>query len=169
MQQLFHPDFMKKMISQNLHPVIFDQKMRQFARVPMAREALMGSEWSHYIRLVTVRDGNKDGPFVGEGMSLGEWWAARAKDFPSLYLIANHLLCMSVSAAGIERAHKVVSQALPSNNSREGLSNENLRYEIFFNYNQNLIDVWGDKKRKQKKDTEKAKEKDMELSDSDSD
>jgi hypothetical protein len=149
-QLLFNPLHVKEQLEAGTfgHVIWPDRVRSNFTAIKSSKAVLLAQEWSQYLTMARALQrlpAAQKGPGDGHGTSLGLWWAAAAQEqrLPNLCVVAKYVLSVSVSAANVERAHKNIAKAVPSSGERALLSDENVRYSVFFQANRALVDVFG--------------------------
>jgi len=68
-----------------------------------------------------------------------EFWNDNCMRLQSLFKVAVSVLCVCPSAAEVERSFKKLRCILPKDHTRDTISEENVKYEMFFSFNREKI------------------------------
>jgi hypothetical protein len=148
-QRLFNPEYVKEQLEAGTFDhIIWPDKLRKtYTPIRAAQSLVLAQEWVQYqsmARALRQLPAAHPGAGGGHGTSIGLWWKQSAQQkVPTLFKVAQYVLSISVSAANVERAHKNIGRALPSGGERALLSDDNLKYSVFFAANRDLVDVFG--------------------------
>lgn len=109
----------------------------KYAPMSNSRKMRCHQEWQMYLTLARKYPMQKD-------TKAGVWWLQKtiAEKLPSLSYVAHGCLCLSVSAANVERSHKALNRILPNDHSRDTLKDENVECESFCVVNKSLLNLF---------------------------